>query len=106
MRKTLQGAAAAADGQDDEAHNRKKTRTYVRPHKKQYATVENVTTKCNILMQRGSHQYGLEVTLCFVLLLIIITIIKLFIILLVLFSIIINNDDYYHSKLFSIIQYY
>jgi hypothetical protein len=66
-----EGAAVAADGQDDEADSPKKTRTYVRPQIKQDETVENVTTKRDILMQRGSHQYGLEVTLCCVLLLII-----------------------------------
>ena len=59
-----EGAAAAADGQDDGADNPKKSRTYVRPQIIQDENVENVRTKRDILMQRGSHQYGLEVTLC------------------------------------------
>jgi hypothetical protein len=58
------GAAAATDGRDDEADNPKKSRTYVRPQIIQDENVENVRTKRDILMQRGSHQYGLEVTLC------------------------------------------
>ena len=86
-----EGAAAAADGQDDDADNPKKTRTYVRPQIIQDENVENVRTKRDILMQRGSHQYGLEVTLCCVLLLIII-IIKLFIIIII---IIIIQYSYY-----------
>jgi len=95
-------AAGAADRQDNESDNPKKTRTYVRAQIKQDENVENVRTKRDILMQRGSHQYGLEVTLCCVLLLIII-IIKLFIIIIII--IIIIQYSYYSVMIIIIIQY-